>query len=876
MDTFSFDHPQILLAALAVLPLLALASVGSRAENSLKGRLTSLALRLMWAAGCITAAAGPVFSRTKVKPVHARIYVLQDASRSVADVAEQSARIRRDLGNALCADKDSAQGPEVVDVNFAGRPWRPGDPAAETSQTDIAAALQHVNLLSLDAPLVKVVVITDGRSTRGDPVEAAGRLALRGANVYAIPIGRRRSQAPHVVRADPPADAHVGIAATARVAVVSERPVRARVRLVDSSGNAVDERALPLAGEQTIVLHFTPKKGGVEIYSIRLDLLPEAGNEGETIADTKPLSVYVKSPARLLICDNFTEEVRALAKALEPLHVPIDTRSPDDWPSDLSGYAAIVISDWSGKELTADQRNALRAYVETQGGGLVFIGGGNVLPARWRDNPLAKMLPVTLEDKPAQLVKTRTTNSIVYVVDRSGSMNEALGGGATRVSKMDMVKAAIIASVQSLPEKTQVAVVSFNVLPEVLVPPTDVAEKDEISRRVDTLRAGGGTVIESAIRQGMALLATMPGKKHLILLTDGIDNHHPASEIDFWGAVADDAKKMGISWTSIAVGADADQALLGFLAQRTRGKFFFCDTADKIPQVFIQQAQSLQRLQQQRERSFQPRAGPAADHLKDIAPAEMPELDGHVRAKARDQTDVVLLGENDEPLLASWQFGLGRVVAFTSDAKNGWARSWIAWKGFSPFWLQTVQQVMRVIPDLNARVRGHVIGNQAIYNVRVTDQQGQSVDNLKTSGTIAPAPGLALATAPTTQPTLQWQQIAPGEYQASTELPADGQNYLISMTLEQETSQKTNRVRYCAVAAGQIDPEMAETGPNLAALNAIAEAGQGLCTTDVGQIAEACRTEMQTRIVERHPLWRALLIAALLLWPLDVLVRKVS
>src|SRR4029453_17867344 len=39
----------------------------------------------------------------------------------------------------------------------------------------------------------------------------------------------------------------------------------------------------------------------------------------------------------------------------------------------------------------------------------------------------------------------------------------------------------------------------------------------------------------------------------------------------------------------------------------------------------------------------------------------------------------------DDPLLAQWQYGLGRSVAWTSDSTGRWAADWVGWNGFNRF-----------------------------------------------------------------------------------------------------------------------------------------------------------------------------------------------
>ncbi|HUV38857.1 MAG TPA: hypothetical protein VMY39_04555, partial [Planctomycetota bacterium] len=62
------------------------------------------------------------------------------------------------------------------------------------------------------------------------------------------------------------------------------------------------------------------------------------------------------------------------------------------------------------------------------------------------------------------------------------------------------------------------------------------------------------------------------------------------------------------------------------------------------------------------------------------------------RAKESAQVHLVV-SSKDEPLLASWRYGAGTVVAFTSDARNVWCPAWVApeWQeGFARLWRQIV------------------------------------------------------------------------------------------------------------------------------------------------------------------------------------------
>ena len=72
-----------------------------------------------------------------------------------------------------------------------------------------------------------------------------------------------------------------------------------------------------------------------------------------------------------------------------------------------------------------------------------------------------------------------------------------------------------------------------------------------------------------------------------------------------------------------------------------------------------------------------------------------PFLLGYVATQPRPTAEIFLVSDRGDPLLASWQYGLGKSVAFTSDAKARWASDWLEWPGYAKFWTQLVRDTMR-------------------------------------------------------------------------------------------------------------------------------------------------------------------------------------
>ena len=74
----------------------------------------------------------------------------------------------------------------------------------------------------------------------------------------------------------------------------------------------------------------------------------------------------------------------------------------------------------------------------------------------------------------------------------------------------------------------------------------------------------------------------------------------------------------------------------------------------------------------------------------------MPKVYGYVGTTLKPRATMDIHGEGaDDPVLANWSIGLGKCVAYTSDATSRWGKDWVAWEGYGKFWAQVVRWVSR-------------------------------------------------------------------------------------------------------------------------------------------------------------------------------------
>src|SRR6185503_20744975 len=91
---------------------------------------------------------------------------------------------------------------------------------------------------------------------------------------------------------------------------------------------------------------------------------------------------------------------------------------------------------------------------------------------------------------------------------------------------------------------------------------------------------------------------------------------------------------------------------------------------------------------------------------------EVPRLHGYIASSPKDLAQVILRSDKEDPVLATWQYGLGRSVAFTSDATGRWARDWLAWEGFPAFWVQAVRYTIGASTNTALEMRVEAEGEQ--------------------------------------------------------------------------------------------------------------------------------------------------------------------
>ncbi len=180
-------------------------------------------------------------------------------------------------------------------------------------------------------------------------------------------------------------------------------------------------------------------------------------------------------------------------------------------------------------------------------------------------------------------------DSVIVVMDRSGSMGEEAGYGSERLARIELAREAVDLLLDGLPDGTRVGIVSYDDRVETVVDPTDVAgNRDRIIRRVrDRVSPRGSTNAEAGLLRGydLALDEARRGRDVLVmLLSDGVANVGATRTDEILREIGD---RGDIGLTTIGVGLGPfNDVLMEQLANSADGTYHYIDSTHEARRIF--------------------------------------------------------------------------------------------------------------------------------------------------------------------------------------------------------------------------------------------------------------------------------------------------
>jgi VWFA-related protein len=166
--------------------------------------------------------------------------------------------------------------------------------------------------------------------------------------------------------------------------------------------------------------------------------------------------------------------------------------------------------------------------------------------------------------------------SVVIAIDNSGSMRPRLS--ETREAAKSFLD--LLAPADS------VQVVGFAQQVKILGPMS--SNRAAASKAIALTTARGNTALYDALFTSVDLLKDRPGRKAVVLLSDGVDDNGVGKQLSKHSVqdVLQFAKQVNVPIYAIGIGTEIDEALLAGFAQSTGGRYFLSPNASELKSLY--------------------------------------------------------------------------------------------------------------------------------------------------------------------------------------------------------------------------------------------------------------------------------------------------
>ncbi len=557
--------------------------------------------------------------------------------------------------------------------------WLRGElsPAAlKPEQTNLEALFSA--LLALPAAPRTLFLFSDGWETQGAVERLLPALALSGMKV--LPL----------VPADRPVVANVAVQKLlAPHQGTSGEGISLKVVMENQNSKAVDGKLILKRDGQPFKNEAVRIQPGTQLFSypaalpeepmvsFQADFVPSQPELDRFSQDNHAAAwVAVRTKAKVLLLNGRSGEGRYLEEILKRRGFEVTSPAPGSTPPAPAGYSIVVFNNIEREKFSSAYLAEIERHVASGNAFLMLGGEGSFAPGGYRQTPIETILPVELKE-PRKEEKNR---AVLLVIDKSGSMREE--------NRLLYAKEAAKAVAAQLKENDLLGVLGFDIEPFVVVPLTPMEKiRGTVASQIDRLKAQGKTYLYPALVEARRQLERQSaGRKHVIVLSDGETGGSGSDYVDLVTAMKEQLK---ITVSTVAIGDEANISLMKRIAQYGGGFFHHTYDPSTLPQIILQQMQEKPEEGPLVERDSTPVPVMGSELLAGFVARVYPPLKGYIETELKRGAHadlVVPREEKSSPLLASWSYGKGKVVAFTTDLNGRWSKEWIQWEALESFW----------------------------------------------------------------------------------------------------------------------------------------------------------------------------------------------
>lgn len=714
--------------------------------------------------------------------------------------------------------------------------------------TRLDEALRLAGALLPEDASARIVLLSDGKENVGDAAVEARLLRDKGIPVDVVPLAPAQRQDAALDALRLPERLYKGERYAVEAEIASTFAGEAVLRIYEDNREIASRTVELTPGANRFALQGIALEEGLHRY--RAELYAELD---QLSANNAAYGFSrVEGPPRALLVEGSEGEAANVANALDASLIPYELVPPEMLPLELSDYAAydsIVLVDVPATRLSERRMQLIEQAVRDYGVGLVMIGGEQSYGlGGYFQTPIERALPVYMDLRGKREMPSL---ALMLVIDKSGSMADG---------KLELAQEAAARTAELLRERDTIGVLAFDSAPWWVVEPQRLTDRDDVIERIGSITADGGTDIYPAVAEAFAKVKDVDAqRKHIILLTDGQSAGNEGYE-----TMTSQMVEAGVTLSTVAIGGDADRGLLERLAELAQGRYYATNDQSTVPAIFSREAVLMSRTYIV-DRPFSPVAAQAPDWQALFA-GGLPEVRAYVATTPKETAEVALASPEQDPLLARWQYGAGKAVAWTSDAAGKWSPDWVNWDRFPETFAGIVKWTFPTFAAAPMEVETSIAGNEANIRVRVGEGDRSGLGSFAATVTDEAMNVRRVELEPT----------APGEYAGRAELLKPGA-YLARIDQIGAKGEGEPQLSEVTIAGFVVpySPEYRIGGRDGAeTLRRIAElTGGRVLNFERPSDVFAAPTEPKLRTAGLH---RELLAAALLLWLADIALRRLQ
>jgi uncharacterized membrane protein len=788
----------------------------------------------------------------------------------------------------------------------------------DTNYTDIGAAIKLALASFPEGTAKRIVLLSDGNENLGNAEEQARIARQNGVQIDVVPLaaGFRNDHEVLVEALEAPSRTEQGARVPIRVLIRSfnPRPVVGKLTLrrieVRDDGKGQNEEIVKPTPQSVLV------RQGLNSFKIEEDRLEqksytyEATFEPEGILDEegKQLEVLVGDRVQnnrvtthvvalgqrcILFVEGKAGEhaylITQLANLGQQKKFRVHSLAAEMLPQDkdklgvfLSNYDCVVLANVSADLLSEEQQEMIRSNTGDQGCGLVMIGGPDSFGAGgWQGTAVEKALPVDCDIKSLKVMGKGGLVLIMHACEMAnGNVWEK------KIAKLALDKLSQNDEFGVMPSDSGVGggwCIKLQQIGE---------NRDKMKRKIDRMQPFDFPEFDTSLTAAhKALIEKERGiaTKKIIIISDGDPQQTQPGLLQR-------IRADGIRISTIGVGthgAPMDAALQA-IATATGGKYYNVKSPNLLPSVYIKETRLISQSFLH-EKTFEPTFHKDFSGPTEGLPDKLPPLHGFVRTtpKTSELVRKPILGPSLEdlefPVLAYWTYGLGKSVAFTSDARSEppdtafWDKDWAGSDMYLKFWEQIFDYAVRSVETGRLTMTTEFRDGKIKITVDARDQNNRPITDFDLHGGIT-LPGVR---SDSKRQAIRFEQKNSGVYEATIRADEAG-SYFINAVATRKTKdgQGVEHIETDSVRAGvtiPYSPEFTDLETNTALLERIRDltGGRSYEDTDAALAAAARDGEVfrrgdLPRSRSLQPIWFWLLLACGFLLFFDVAVRRIA